>query len=208
MKKKKEKYFDWRGLGKRARSVKVIRLKERVMMKTIIVSLLVAGSFFHSGGFGFAGQLDAKTEQALLDAIQDEYKARALYQKVIDKFGEVRPFSNIIRAEERHIRELLPLFAKYNVDVPPDEWPDKVPEFATLREACEAGVKAEIDNAKLYDEFFGFVREQDVLMVFKNLRDASQLRHLPAFQRCAEREASRRGRGGWGAGKDGGRNRR
>jgi len=177
------------------------------MMKIIIISLLVIGGFFTFTGFGFAGQLDAKTQQALLDAIQDEYKARVLYQKVIDKFGKVRPFSNIIRAEETHIRELLPLFEKYDVDVPHDEWPDKVPEFATLREACEAGVRAEIDNAKMYDEFFEFVQEQDILVIFKNLRDASQLRHLPAFQRCAEREAAQNPRGGWGAGKGGGRNR-
>ena len=154
-------------------------------MKRIIASLLILGSLFAFVGTGYAQQLDEKTQQALIDAINDEYKARATYQKVMDTFGKVRPFSNIIKAEEHHIEELLPLFEKYGVDVPKDEWYENVPEFATLQEACEAGVKAEIENAKMYDEFFKFVKEEDILDVFKNLRDASQEKHLPAFERCA-----------------------
>jgi len=44
--------------------------------------------------------------EALSLAINDEYKARATYKKVIEKFGEVRPFSNIINSEENHINHL------------------------------------------------------------------------------------------------------
>lgn len=167
-------------------------------MKKIVTSLLLVVSLVSFAGLAYAEQLDENTQQALIDAINDEYKARALYQKVIDKFGEVRPFSNIIKAETQHIEELLPLFEKYGVAVPKDEWYDKVPEFASLQEACEAGVKAEIENAKMYDEFFKFVKEQDIIDVFKNLRDASQEKHLPAFQRCSERadgQDSGRGQG-------------
>jgi hypothetical protein len=166
-------------------------------MKKVVTSLLLVVSLVSFVGAAYAQQLEKNTQQALIDAINDEYKARALYQKVIDKFGEVRPFSNIIKAETQHIEELLPLFEKYGVEVPKDEWYDKVPEFATLQEACEAGVKAEIENAKMYDEFFKFVKEQDIIDVFKNLRDASQEKHLPAFQRCSER-ADGQGRRGQG----------
>jgi hypothetical protein len=144
----------------------------------------------------FAGQLDAKTQGALIEAIQDEYKARALYQKVMDKFGEIRPFSNIIKAEEQHITWLKPLFEKYDVDIPEDEWYKKVPEFATVQEACEAGVKAEIENAGMYDEFFSFVKEQDIIDTFTLLRDASQEKHLPAFRRCANTGGIGKSRGG------------
>ena len=38
----------------------------------------------------------------MIDAINDEYHARAFYNAVIDKFGEIRPFSNIVQAETRH----------------------------------------------------------------------------------------------------------
>jgi hypothetical protein len=143
----------------------------------------------------YAQQLDTKTQQALIDAINDEYKARATYQKVIDKLGAVRPFINIIKAEETHIGELKSLFKKYGVMVPEDKWYQQVPEFATLREACEAGVKAEIDNVKVYDGLLTFVKELDVVSVFKRLRRASQDNHLPAFQRCAGGTGQGQGRG-------------
>ena len=155
-------------------------------MKRFIVSIFIASSLMVISGTGNAQELDAKTQQALINAINDEYKARAVYQKVLDTFGDVRPFSNIIKAETTHVELLLPLFEKYGVAVPADDWYDKVPAFATLQEACEAGVDAEIENAGMYDEFFTFVQEQDIRDTFTRLRDASQEKHLPAFQRCAE----------------------
>ena len=42
-----------------------------------------------------------------------------------------------------------------------------------------------IENAALYDELFSKVDNQDIIAVFTSLRDASQDKHLPAFQRCA-----------------------
>lgn len=153
-------------------------------MKKVISGLVLAVSLLTFAAASFAQELDAKTQQALIDAINDEYKAKATYQKVIDKFGAVRPFSNIINAEQHHIEELLPLFQKYGVEVPKDEWYAKVPEFATIQDACAAGVQAEIENAGMYDEFFKFVQEKDIIDVFTALRDASQDKHLKAFQRC------------------------
>ena len=39
----------------------------------------------------------------------------------------------------------------------------------------------------LYDELFAPVEHADVLQVFEQLRDASQDKHLPAFERCVGR---------------------
>lgn len=44
--------------------------------------------------------------ELLKEAILDEYKARDTYQKIIDKFGPVRPFINIVEAEQSHIEIL------------------------------------------------------------------------------------------------------
>jgi hypothetical protein len=44
-------------------------------------------------------QIDARTRQAMVDAINDEYCARAFYTATIAKFGQVRPFSNIVWAK-------------------------------------------------------------------------------------------------------------
>lgn len=57
---------------------------------------------------------------------------------------------------------------------------------ATLQEACQIGVDAEIANAALYrDELLPVVSEnEDIMAVFENLMNASQQKHLPAFDRC------------------------
>ncbi|MDY0092371.1 MAG: DUF2202 domain-containing protein [Candidatus Vecturithrix sp.] len=176
-------------------------------MKRVISTLVIAASLFTFAGAGLAQQLDAKTQQALLDALNDEYKALATYQQVIEQFGDIRPFTNIMKAEQTHVEELLPLFEKYGVAVPENEWIGKITAFASIEDALKAGVQAEIENAQMYDEFFTFVQEQDILQVFTQLRDASQEKHLPAFQRGAERGAGLgSGRGAQGQGQGRGQN--
>jgi hypothetical protein len=127
---------------------------------------------------------------ALNEALQDEYKARATYRAIIERFGAVRPFANILTAEERHIQALLPLFARYGLAVPPDEWPARVEVPESLGQACQAGLQAEIDNGAMYERLLALtVAYPDVQQVFRQLQRASQQNHLPAFQRCVIREA-------------------
>ena len=49
--------------------------------------------------------------EVLSEALADEYRSRAMYQAVIDRFGSIRPFSNIVQAEGRHAQALLNLFS-------------------------------------------------------------------------------------------------
>ena len=132
-------------------------------------------------------------EKALVEALQDEYKARATYNIVISKFGQIRPFVNIIDSEQRHIQALITLFRKYNFSITADEWGDKIKPPASILEACEKGVQGEIENREMYQRLLNLTQEYpDVQRVFLNLQRASQENHLPAFQRCAgEREAKR-----------------
>jgi hypothetical protein len=127
---------------------------------------------------------DAKN--ALNRAIDDEYKAFSVYEKTIEKFGMVRPFSMIIRAEESHISSLKALFDKYGLEIPKNNWTGKIIPENTLREACQTGVEAEIANAKLYkEELLPLVVDyEDITIVFTNLMDASQQKHLVAFEKC------------------------
>jgi len=145
------------------------------------------------GGYGegeidaslIGGDLSESEVEALLMALEDEYKAWSVYEQVIADFGAVRPFTSIQRAEENHIAALVALFDGYGLDVPANEWPGDVPTFDTLAEACEAGVQAEVDNAALYDQLFSMVDNPDLVRVFTALQRASQDQHLPAFERCA-----------------------
>jgi hypothetical protein len=125
-------------------------------------------------------------KNALDAAIQDEYKALATYQAVVAKLGMVRPFAMIIRAEENHINALKALYDRYGL-VAPAAKPFVAPTVGTLAEMCAVGVKAETDNAALYrDQLLPKVQDhEDIIFVFTNLMNASQEKHLSAFQRCS-----------------------
>ena len=141
--------------------------------------------------------LEEKTKNALLDALADERRAQATYEAVIAKFGDARPFSNIVNAEKRHESFLLSLFEKYGVEVPQNEFGKEKTEVpGTLTETCQQGIEGEKANIAMYDKFLEFVKEKDIRETFTYLRDASKNNHLPAFERCAK---------GRGMGKGGGR---
>lgn len=143
---------------------------------------------------GAASTLSDAEERALRDALEDEYRAWATYDQVVRDFGAERPFSNIRDAEARHIEALRALFQRYGLEMPENTWPGRAPRFASTREACEAGVEAEVENAALYERLMRSTTREDMLAVFGNLQRASQERHLPAFRRCANRGPGRRPR--------------
>ena len=156
--------------------------KSFLINATIIMSLLFAAAPVEAN--------NNNVSNALLRALDDEYKAYATYQVIIDKFGEIRPFINIKEAEARHIDAVKYLLGQYNIQVPANKYltanyRPAAPQ--SIKAACEAGRDAEIANAALYDrELFPLVKGyDDITMVFQNLHDASQYRHLPAFERCA-----------------------
>lgn len=141
---------------------------------------------------------DSVLGQVLNAALLDEYKARDTYRKIIDTFGAVRPFVNIVEAEQRHIEFLLPLYQKYDIPLPPEPDPEQIVVPDSLIEACEMGVAAELENIAMYDRLIEMTDLDDVVEVLQRLQAASRDNHLPAFQRCVERggeTGNGRGRG-------------
>lgn len=130
---------------------------------------------------------DSRTLAAIHEALDDEYKARATYEAVISKFGPVRPFTNIIGAEERHAQALERLLQRAGEPIPADPWRGTVTAPDTLAESLALGVQAEIDNRDLYSRLNAMTSAPEVLRVFANLQRASQDNHLPAFQRRLDR---------------------
>lgn len=125
--------------------------------------------------------------QVLRIAVYDEYHAYNAYKKIIDRHGDVRPFSNIMEAEVRHYSMLVTLLEKYNVPLPLDNWYDKIEVPNTVLECCEVGVAGEIDNIKMYDNLLLYSTEYpDIMDVLYRLQAASYNNHLPAFRRCVQ----------------------
>jgi hypothetical protein len=162
-------------------------------MNSFLKSLAILGPVLSLGltfSTASAASLPAPVLGAMERALDDEWHAESFYAAVIDKHGNVRPFSKIIRAEQRHVGMLIRLFRKYGAAVPANPYEDgskaKPSAPATLAEACKIGVEAEIANRDLYakDLIPAATGHDDVLAVFEALRAASENNHLPAFQRC------------------------
>ncbi len=143
----------------------------------------------------YKGELEKKEVDGLLLALNDEYMAMAIYQEVNKKFGDPRPFSNIVRAEETHAQRLIGLFDTYKIPVPKNPWPGNVPVFESVQSACEAGVKAEVINGDLYSKLFESTTRADITAAYKALQRASEENHKPAFERCAAGQGGGKGFG-------------
>jgi hypothetical protein len=109
--------------------------------------------------------------------------AHSQYATVLDTFGKVRPFSNIILSEERHIGYLQPLFTDRGWDIPADKAKEYVVTPKTFAEALKLGVQAENDNIAMYEYFLQQPElPSDVKTVFELLLAASN-KHLQAFSK-------------------------
>jgi hypothetical protein len=128
-----------------------------------------------------------EAKNAILKALDDEYKAYATYSVIINKFGPERPFSNIIQAEQMHIDSLIQLLDRYSVEVPENTYLESDIQIGSSIEAnCTAGAELEKLNVDLYNSLLQDVEGfDDITLVFEHLKDASNLNHLPALERCS-----------------------
>lgn len=120
--------------------------------------------------------------QVLRIAIYDEFHAFETYRAVLNKFGKVQPFVNILEAEKRHYSSLMPLLQKYQVPTPINNWAKKIETPNTLLECCEVGVAAEIDNILMYENLLQYSDRDDIRDTLYRLQAASYNNHLPAFR--------------------------
>lgn len=155
----------------------------------LLMSSLPIAAFGESYGAAGAKSMSDKSftlEQMLRFAIEDEYLARGEYQKIIETYGSRKPYSNIVKAEERHISWLEPLFTKYGFALPVDKGMESAVLPATYQETFPIGVTAEVNNIAMYERFLKQDLPSDVKDVFIRLRDASK-NHLAAFQKFQTR---------------------
>lgn len=123
-------------------------------------------------------------EEALQRAFDDEIKAYATYSAVIEKFGAVFPFVNIVQAEQTHQNALVAIASAREITLVRNE-PESISLPKTVQECCELGVAAEIQNIQLYNELLLSVSEYpEVQDLFYRLQAASYNNHLPAFRKC------------------------
>lgn len=175
------------------------------MIRMTQYTRLAAAALLAASTPGCAATTEAATtadKDALLAALDDEYRAEAIYEAVMQKFGEVRPFSNIIEAERRHAdmakAEMDRLSIRYPTTNPHR---GKIAAPSSLLEACQQGITAERENIALYDRLLPTIRDNQVRETLTELQWASRERHLPAFERCVSRGGAMGQGGGRGMGR-------
>jgi rubrerythrin len=155
------------------------KLMVAAILAAVVLVPMASAATVLSGAKAALADKDLTLADMLTYALQDERIARTEYQVILGTFGSSRPFSNIIKAEESHIRYLVDLFADSKLAVPADDTakPAAPKDWAS---AIEAGRQAEIDNIAMYDTFLARDLPADVRQVFEQLKAASQ-NHLRAF---------------------------
>lgn len=127
----------------------------------------------------------ASDKAALEEAIQNEYKAEALYEATVAEFGQVAPFASILEVEPRHSQALATVLVSYKEPVP-TPMPYEFVTAVTIEQACMAALSAEKENIALYGRLMERVQNSSARTVFFSNAQASQLNHLPAFEQCAQ----------------------
>jgi hypothetical protein len=165
-----------------------MKLSTKIMILLVALSTAAAVVSFADtadrpdfGARGAEGKSGLTIEQMLTYSIQDEYLARAEYELIIGEYGSIRPFTNIMAAEQRHIEWVTELFNEYGYSLPEDTASMHVVLPEDLKSSLETGVQAEIDNIAMYESFLQEDLPADVRDLFEQLKRASE-NHLRAFR--------------------------
>lgn len=161
----------------------------------------------HAGGHGWWGckgdarppslgvpsePLSPEARDAVLSALDDEYRAQAFYRAILRKFPHALPFSEIVEAEGRHAAVLIAILDAYGFKAPANPHFDSAEILAgvpdTLAGACEAAMQAEMRNDRLYAEDLTpkVAGYPAIAAIFERLMLTSRECHLPAFRSFAE----------------------
>ncbi len=124
---------------------------------------------------------DAAELKAALDVLlMDEYKARAEYEAIVEKFGDENPYVNLITAETRHIEALTRIYDAFDFTVLADTGKDYVALPTSLETSYQIGIDAEKANIALYETYLDTDLPDSVERIFQNLQNASE-NHLAIF---------------------------
>jgi len=125
---------------------------------------------------------DLTLEDMLKYAIEDEYLARGEYKYILDTFGDIIPFKDVMAAEVQHIADVKILLEKYKFTVPKDVSEDHLIKADNAEQTYEIGVQAELDNIAMYENFLKNTLPEDIATTFEFLMEASR-GHLNAFEK-------------------------
>lgn len=163
----------------------VIAFSAIALVTALSISTIQADSLYDEYGITLEvteGQI--YTVEEMLDiALKSEYLALAEYEAIIETFGEVRPFTHIVKAEAVHAQSLLTLYDTYGYTVINNSASEQVVIPESISQAISTAIESEEATIALYTHFLAQDNlPEDVRDTFEYLLQASE-NHLRAFQK-------------------------
>lgn len=154
--------------------------RERGLKFLSVVLVVLAISLASFAGFAETSD----TSSLLTDALTSEREAIALYTAIIDEYGSVQPFTNLLEAALNHERAIERLFDYYGLLVPPEttvtaEAPD------TLELALNGALTLERAQEDLYANFLSLTDDSHTEAVVTQILKSSTV-HIESVQSCLD----------------------
>ena len=171
----------------------MIVIKKRASVIAVAIVALAVSAYAEGSGYGASAAveaIEAGRSFTIVDmlrwAVEDEYLARGEYEAIMARFGTMRPYDNIMAAEEQHLAWLKAEYQARGLPFPSDGSASSVVVPADLKAAAQAGVDAEIANIAMYSSFLSrpeLSRPENASVrdLFERLKRASE-NHLRAFK--------------------------
>jgi len=146
--------------------------------KLIILTLLLGTLVLGSLPLSYAESPEPDLKNILQDALNDEYTARDSYQAVLDTYGNILPFSRIVKAEQKHVAAIERIAERYEIElIQPTE---QITAPGSIEDSIAMAIDIEETDIKQYQELIDMGLPADVTRMFTNLLKGSE-NHLKAF---------------------------
>ena len=129
---------------------------------------------------------DDQVHDALDSALRSKYRTCALYRMVLQAFGPVQPFKDLLKLEEKYRLVLNGLARRYAHTGPADEWEGRIAIPVSFVEACEEAIQLERENDRLYGALLERTADPALHRLLTRMRNVSQITHRPSFKEYLE----------------------
>lgn len=120
--------------------------------------------------------------KALDSALRSKFKTCALYRMVLQAFGPVQPFKDLVKIEAKYRLVLAGLARRYEHPTPTDEWEGQVAIPVSFVEACEEAIQLERENDRLYTSLLEQTNDAALRRILMRMQNVSQVSHQPSFK--------------------------
>jgi len=124
--------------------------------------------------------------EALRAAQRSVFKTCATYRMILQVFGPVPPFREMLLVEQRHRTVLTGMLRKLGAAAPIDDWETRAAIPVTLIDAGEDALETAMAHAALYERLYEQMRDPAARRIFRRMRNISRDIHQPALRRCLE----------------------